>query len=163
MRRVGPVATSSAPPALRARARVADGRLRGTSAIWGPDDSFDNEDIGFRKVGVFTQSYGLHTEVLTRSLEFRALHTTVPIDGAAILSQDRCIQSRTGGQPIGKVMLGAYFEAASWRTAESSQYPPRLVVPIFVARHRLQGGVRVEPRRARGATSMSSACSTSQS
>jgi len=78
----------------------------------GQGEEYGNEDIGFRKVGAFTQIYEVHSEVLTRGFEFRILGTTAFIDDAAILSQDEEISLASGGQPIGEVLLGIYGEAA---------------------------------------------------
>ena len=78
----------------------------------GQNEEYGNEDIGFRRVGVFTQIYEAHTEVITRGWWFRLLGTNALIDDAGILSQDQQIELATDGQPIGKVMLGIYTEAA---------------------------------------------------
>jgi hypothetical protein len=78
----------------------------------GQGEDYGNEDIGFRKVGAFTQLYEIHTQVATRGFWFRALGTTALINDAGILSQDDFIEQQTKGQPIGKVMLGAYAETA---------------------------------------------------
>jgi hypothetical protein len=78
----------------------------------GQNEEYGNEDIGFRQVGVFTQIYEAHTEAIWRGAWFRLLGTTALIDDAGILSQDEEIELATGGQPIGKVMLGIYTEAA---------------------------------------------------
>jgi hypothetical protein len=78
----------------------------------GQNEEYGNEDIGFRRVGVFTQIYEVHTEVISRGWWFRLLGTNALIDDAGILSQDEEIELATGGQPIGKVMLGIYTEAA---------------------------------------------------
>ncbi|MBX3026215.1 hypothetical protein KF840_15000 [bacterium] len=78
----------------------------------GQNEQYGNEDIGFRRVGVFTQIYEAHTEAIWRGAWFRLLGTTALIDDAGILSQDQEIELATGGQPIGKVMLGIYTEAA---------------------------------------------------
>ena len=78
----------------------------------GQNEEYGNEDIGFRQVGVFTQIYEVHTEVITRGWWFRLLGTNALIDDAGILSQDEDIELATDGQPIGKVMLGIYTEAA---------------------------------------------------
>jgi hypothetical protein len=78
----------------------------------GQNEEYGNEDIGFRKVGVFTQIYEIHTQVLTHGFWFRALGTTVLVDDAGILSQDDFIEQQTKGEPIGKVWLGAYAETA---------------------------------------------------
>src|SRR6185369_10640684 len=78
----------------------------------GQNEEYGNEDIGFRQVGVFTQIYEAHTEAIWRGAWFRLLGTTALIDDAGILSQDEQIQLATGGEPIGKVMLGIYTEAA---------------------------------------------------
>lgn len=78
----------------------------------GQSEEYGNDDIGFRKVGVFTQMYEAHTQVQWQNLWFRALGTTVLIDDAGVLSQDAFIESQTDGQPIGKVLLGAYAEVA---------------------------------------------------
>lgn len=78
----------------------------------GQNEEYGNEDIGFRQVGVFTQIYEVHTEVITQGFEFRLLGTNALVDDAGILSQDEEIEQATGGQPIGKVMLGIYGEAA---------------------------------------------------
>jgi hypothetical protein len=88
----------------------------------GQNEEYGNDDIGFRKAGVFTQLYEIHTEVQTAGLWFRALGTTILVDDAGLLSQDDNIQARqgcdattppsTGCPPIGKVLLGAYAEVA---------------------------------------------------
>ena len=79
----------------------------------GQGEEYGNEDIGFRKVGVFTQLYEIHTEVRTRGLWFRALGTTVLVDDAGVAQPDDFISARApAAQPIGKVMLGAYAEVA---------------------------------------------------
>ncbi len=78
----------------------------------GQDEEYGNEDIGFRKVGAFTQIYEVHSEVLTQGFEFRILGTTAFIDNAGILSQDEDIARATGGQPVGEVLLGIYGEVA---------------------------------------------------
>ena len=78
----------------------------------GQNEEYGNEDIGFRQVGVFTQIYEAHTEAIWRGAWFRLLGTTALVDDAGILSQDEEIQLATGGEPIGKVQLGIYTEAA---------------------------------------------------
>jgi len=85
----------------------------------GQNESYGNEEVGFRKVGAFTQLYEIHTQVLTKGWWFRALGTTVLVDNAAILSRDEFIQGQQGCDvntntcpPIGEVMLGAYAEVA---------------------------------------------------
>ncbi|HSP97581.1 MAG TPA: hypothetical protein VL049_10105 [Candidatus Dormibacteraeota bacterium] len=78
----------------------------------GQNEEYGNEDIGFRQVGVFTQIYEAHTEVVSRGWWFRLLGTTALVDDAGVLSRDEQIQQATGGEPIGKVMLGIYTEAA---------------------------------------------------
>ncbi len=78
----------------------------------GQNEEYGNEDIGFRQVGVFTQIYEAHTEVITHGFWFRLLGTTALVDDAGVLSEDEQIQLATDGQPIGKVMLGIYTEAA---------------------------------------------------
>jgi hypothetical protein len=78
----------------------------------GQSELYGNDDIGFRKVGAFTQMYEAHTEVLTHGFEFRTLGVATHIDDAGILSQDEFIEQQTGGQPIGQVLLGAYAEVA---------------------------------------------------
>jgi hypothetical protein len=78
----------------------------------GQGEEYGNEDIGFRKVGVYTQMYEIHSEVVTRGFEFRTLGVTTLVDDAGVLSQDEFIESQTGGEPIGKVLLGAYAEVA---------------------------------------------------
>jgi hypothetical protein len=92
----------------------------------GQSEEYGNEDIGFRKVGVFTQMYEAHTEVLTHGFEFRTLGVTTLVDDAGVLSQDEFIQQQTGGEPIGKVLLGAYAEAAynvlPWILPDTTQY-----------------------------------------
>lgn len=78
----------------------------------GQNLEYGNEDIGFSRVGAFTQIYEAHTEAIWRGLWFRLLGTNVLVDDAGVLSQDQEIQLATGNQPIGKVMLGIYTEAA---------------------------------------------------
>jgi hypothetical protein len=85
----------------------------------GQNESYGNPEFGFRKAGVFTQLYEVHTQVLTRGFWFRALGTTVLVDDAGILSRDDSIQAHQGCDPnldscppIGEVMLGAYAETA---------------------------------------------------
>jgi hypothetical protein len=87
----------------------------------GQNEEYGNEDVGFRKAGVLTQLYEIHTQVQTHGFWFRALGTTVLIDDAGILSLDDQIQARQGCNitdptsactPIGKVLLGAYAEVA---------------------------------------------------
>jgi len=88
----------------------------------GQNQNYGNEDIGFSKVGVFTQIYEIHTQVQTQGLWFRALGTTVLVDDAGVLSRDDAIQESQCGAmaeppftdcpPIGKVLLGAYAEVA---------------------------------------------------
>ncbi|MEO8602812.1 MAG: hypothetical protein ABI629_09565 [bacterium] len=78
----------------------------------GQSELYGNDDIGFRKAGVFTQMYEVHSEVVSRGFEFRTLGVTTLVDDAGILSQDQFIEQQTGGQPIGKVLIGAYAEVA---------------------------------------------------
>src|SRR6185369_16996374 len=83
----------------------------------GQNEAYGNEEVGFRKVGVFTQMYEIHTQVVSRGWWFRALGTNVLVDDAGILSLDQTINptwtaTSPNGQPIGKVMLGAYAELA---------------------------------------------------
>lgn len=78
----------------------------------GQNEEYGNEDIGFRQVGVFTQIYEAHTEAVWRGWWFRLLGTTALVDDAGILSQDDQIEQATDGEPIGKVLLGIYTEAA---------------------------------------------------
>jgi hypothetical protein len=78
----------------------------------GQGEQYGNEDTGFRRVGAFTQLYEVHSELRTHGLELRALGTTMLVDDAGQLSRDDFISSRTGGAPIGEVMLGAYAEIA---------------------------------------------------
>jgi hypothetical protein len=92
----------------------------------GQNEEYGNEDIGFRQVGVFTQFYEVHSEVITQGIWFRVLGTTALVDDAGILSQDEAIQAATRGEPIGKVLLGAYAEVAydvmPWLLPETAQY-----------------------------------------
>ena len=78
----------------------------------GQNQAYGNDEIGFRKVGVFTQLYEVHTQLTYRGWWFRALGVTTLIDDAGVLSRDASIQSQTGGNPIGKVLLGGYAEVA---------------------------------------------------
>jgi hypothetical protein len=78
----------------------------------GQDEDYGNDDIGFRRVGAFTQLYEVHSELRTRGLEVRVLGATTLIDDAGALSNDDEISERTGGAPIGEVLLGAYAEIA---------------------------------------------------
>jgi hypothetical protein len=88
----------------------------------GQSEEYGNDAIGFRKAGVLTQLYEVHTEVQTAGLWFRALGVTTLVDDAGILSQDSQIQAQgaqgncdpvmTSCPPIGKVLLGAYAEVA---------------------------------------------------
>lgn len=82
----------------------------------GQSESYGNEAVGFRKVGVFIQLYEIHTQVVAKGWWFRALGTTVLVDDAGVLSVDQAInpswETNPNAQPIGKVMLGAYAELA---------------------------------------------------
>ncbi|MGH7786092.1 MAG: hypothetical protein ACRERC_04450, partial [Candidatus Binatia bacterium] len=92
----------------------------------GQNEQYGNDDIGFRQAGVFTQIYEIHSELMYRGLWLRALGSTALIDDAGLLSQDDFIQAATRGQPIGKVLLGAYTEVAydvmPWLLPETTQY-----------------------------------------
>lgn len=96
----------------------------------GQNEEYGNPEVGFRQAGVLTQLYEIHTQVQTRGWWFRALGVTTLVDDAGILSIDQTInpswETNPNGQPIGKVLLGAYAEVAydvmPWLLPETVQY-----------------------------------------